>query len=423
VIPLLKKATLDPNSLKNFRPVSNLPFISKILEKVVLEQLNDHKLENDLNEKFQSAYRKCHSTETALLRISNDLLQSMDQKQCCFLVLLDLSAAFDTVNHNILLNRLSDRFGIKDDALSWISSYFNRRSHFVTINGSRSTAVFQHCNVPQGSVLGPTFFSDYISPLASIFAKWGVSFHSYADDTQIYASFTPGVDEELVLARLSNCIREVRIWMANNFLKLNDEKTDFIIIGNKYFMPQVQCKSLTVGEQCVPTSTSVRNIGASLDSSLTMDTEIKAKCKSAWWQLYQISKIRRFLTPEQVKTVTVSLVLSKLDQNNSLLHDLPACVLLKLQRVQNSAARLLCSASRQVDAAPLLVSLHWLPIKKRIMFKIVLLVYKCLNGIGPLYLSELLSFYSNTESRKCLRSSSLDNLHVPRIYRSEIVYP
>ena len=147
---------------------------------------------------------------------------------------------------------------------------------------------------------------------------------------------------------------------------------------------------------------------------VAMETEIKTKCKSAWWQLYQISKIRRFLTADQLKTVSVSLVLSKLDQNNSLLHDLPECVLVKLQRVQNSAARLLCSAGRQFDAAPLLVSLHWLPIKKMIKFKIVLLVYKCLNGIGPLYLSELLSFYSNSESRQCLRSSSLDNLHVPR---------
>ena len=191
--------------------------------------------------------------------------------------------------------------------------------------------------------------------------------------------------------------------MANNFLKLNDDKTDFIIIGSRSFVPRVECKILTVGEQSVSTSTSVKNIGASLDSSLAMETEIKAKCMSAWWQLYQISKIKRFLTPEQVKTVTVSLVLSKLDQNNSLLHDLPDCVLIKLQRVQNSAARLLCSAGRQFDAAPLLVSLHWLPIKKRIKFKIVLLVYKCLNGIGPLYLSELLSFYSNSESRQCLR--------------------
>ena len=181
--------------------MSNLPFISKILEKVILEQLNEHKVNNDSIEKFQSAYRKYHSTETALLRISNDLLQSMDKKQCCFLVLLDLSAAFDTVNHNILINRLSDRFGVKDDALSWITSYLHNRSNFVSINGSRSSPVVQHCNVPQGSVLGPTFFSDYISPLSHIFDKWGVLFHSYADDTQIYAPFTPGVDEDIVINR------------------------------------------------------------------------------------------------------------------------------------------------------------------------------------------------------------------------------
>jgi len=107
VTPLLKKSTLDPNCLKNFRPVSNLPFISKVLEKVVLKQINAHKTDNNLNEKFQSAYRKNHSTESALLRIQNDLLQCMDQRQCCFLVLLDLSAAFDTANHNILIERLA----------------------------------------------------------------------------------------------------------------------------------------------------------------------------------------------------------------------------------------------------------------------------------------------------------------------------
>lgn len=161
-------------------------------------------------------------------------------------------------------------------------------------------------------------------------------------------------------------------------------------------------------------SNSVKNIGASLDPSFSMETEIKAKCKSAWWQLYQINKVKKFLTTDQLKTVTVSLVLSKLDQNNSLLHNLPDCHLVKLQRIQNSAARMLCSAGRQVEASPLLISLHWLPIKQRIKFKILLIVYKCLNGIGPLYLSELLSSYSNSESRQCLRSGSLDNLYIPR---------
>lgn len=414
VTPLLKKTSLDSNHLQNYRPVSNLPYLSKILEKVVLEQINNHKTANDLNEKFQSAYRKNHSTETALLRINNDLLQSMDKRQCCFLVLLDLSAAFDTVNHDILLKRLSDRFGIKDDALAWITSYLKNRSHFVSINKSRSTPVLQHCNVPQGSVLGPTFFSDYISPLSDIFAKWGVSFHSYADDTQIYVPFQPGVDEDQVLRKLINCINEVRIWMAKFFLKLNDDKTDFILIGNNCFLSKVSTEYLTVGDHLVPVSDSVKNIGASFDSSLSMETEVKQKCKSAWWQLYQISKIKSFLTVDQLKTVTVSLVLSKLDQNNSLLHDLPDYLLDRLQRVQNGAARMICSAHRRSDAVPLLASLHWLPIEQRIKFKILLLVYKCLNGIGPSYLSEFLSPYTNSEPRQCLRSSMLDNLHVPR---------
>ena len=112
-----------------------------------------------------------------------------------------------------------------------------------------------------------------------------------------------------------------------------------------------------------------------------METEINLKCKSAWWQLFQISKIKSFLTVDQLKTVTVSLVLSKLDMNNSLLHDLPDYLLIRLQRVQNSAARMICSARRECDAIPLLASLHWLPVKQRLKYKILLLVYKCLNGI------------------------------------------
>ena len=121
-----------------------------------------------------------------------------------------------------------------------------------------------------------------------------------------------------------------------------------------------------MGDHCVSASNYVKNIGVTLDSSLSMENEIKSKCKSAWWQLYQISKIKKFLTTEQQKTVILSLVISKLDRNNSLLHKLPDSLLVKLQRIKNSAARFLCSADRQVDAIPLLVTLHWLPVKNRI---------------------------------------------------------
>jgi hypothetical protein len=119
-----------------------------------------------------------------------------------------------------------------------------------------------------------------------------------------------------------------------------------------------------------------------------MENEIKSKCKSAWWQLFQISKIKKFLATKHQNPVLLSLVISKLDRNNSLLHNLPDYLLVKLQRIQNSATRFLCCADRQVDAIPLLVTLHWLPVKQSIKFKILLIVYKCLNGMDPLYLSE-----------------------------------
>ncbi len=414
VTPLLKKATLDHNCLKNFRPVSNLPFISKILEKVVLKQINSHKILYNLSEKFQSAYRTDHSTETALLRIQNDLLQSMDKGKCCFLVLLDLSAAFDTVNHGILLQRLSQRFGIRDRAFEWIRSYLSDRNNFVAINTSESTRITQHCNVPQGSVLGPTFFSDYIAPLGEIFRRWGVSYHSYADDTQIYMPFTPGVDEDHAYDKLVGCIGEVRTWMAYNFLKLNDDKTEFLVVGSSHFLPKVRHSDICIGEETVRASVHVKNIGAVLDGTLSMDKEVSAKCKSAWWQLFQLSKIKKYLTVEQLKTVIFSLVLCRLDQNNSLLFGLPHKSIMRLQKIQNAAARLVCSARRFDDSLPLLSALHWLPIEQRIIFKIALLVYKCRHNRAPSYLSELVTRYAASFNSRRSDSNCLDN---PRTFK------
>jgi hypothetical protein len=179
VTPLLKKSNLDHNILKNFRPVSNLPFLSKILEKIVAKRLLEHKDKNLLHEKMQSAYRKHHSTETALVRIQNDILRAIDNKQCVCLVLLDLSAAFDTVDHPTLITRLSDRFGVRNSALEWIKSYLHERKQFVNILGVKSAAHVLNCNVPQGSVLGPGMFGDYDSPVAAIFCKYGIEYHLY----------------------------------------------------------------------------------------------------------------------------------------------------------------------------------------------------------------------------------------------------
>ena len=148
--PLLKKTNLDHKDLKNYRPVSNLSFLSKLIEKIVALQLSNYLRDNHLHETLQSAYRKFHSTETALIKVHNDIITAIDNGQS---VILDLSAAFDTVDHGILLTRLSTRYGIRDRALDWFVSYLSDRTQFVKLDGSSSHSIHLTQGVPQGSVL------------------------------------------------------------------------------------------------------------------------------------------------------------------------------------------------------------------------------------------------------------------------------
>ena len=382
--------------------MSNLSFVSKLFEKVVSKRLDSHKSSNCLYEPYQSAYRAGHSTETAVLRVQNDILREIDSEKCVFLVLLDLSAAFDTVSHQILLKRLAVQYGVKGKAADWLRSYLTERTQSVLVSGTYSEPAVLKYGVPQGSVLGPGLFSDYSSPVASLIRSHGVSVHCYADDTQLYAAFHPR-EETVILKKLEKCIEDLRLWMNANRLKLNDSKTEFIIFGTKHMLKQVSTTSIRVGEEYITAAAEVRNIGAFLDNEMTMLRQIKNTCKGAWLNLYNIGKIRCFLTVEQTKSVVHAYVTSKLDGNNALLAGCPAVHTSQLQRVQNAAAKLITKTSKHDHAKPLLHELHWLPISDRIIFKILLLTYKSLNNEGPVYLKDLLTFYRPSRN---LRSAS-----------------
>ena len=230
VTPLLKKPSLDADHLNNNRPVSSLSFISKVIEKVVAARLSKHMEQYNLYEVKQSAYRKGHSTETALLRIQNDLLKAADNHHASCLVLLDLSAAFDTVDHTILLTRLSQDVGLSGVPLKWCTSYLSGRTQTIKAASSLSSAAHLACGVPQGSVLGPILFTVYTAiELGKIIRKHGLDYHMYADDTQLYISFRND-DIASALTKLENCLAEIKTWMVKNRLQLNSEKTDIVII-------------------------------------------------------------------------------------------------------------------------------------------------------------------------------------------------
>ena len=190
ITPILKKPSLCVNSLKNFRPISNLPFLGKVIEKVVAAQLSSHLSAHGIHDPMQSAYRPGHSTETALLRIQDGINRGLDAGVGSLLALLDLSAAFDTIDHTILLERLEAVAGIRGAALAWLRSYLHGRTQSVIINGVRSTTVDLSTGVPQGSVLGPLLFLVYAIPLRSVIGRHpGVRHQGYADDRQLYTQF------------------------------------------------------------------------------------------------------------------------------------------------------------------------------------------------------------------------------------------
>ena len=259
--PLIKKIILDAEILKNYRPVSNLSFLSKLIERLVCVQLVNHLGKNGLYEVFQSAYREVHSTETTLLRVQNDILQAVDCRGGAILVLLDLSVALD---HEKLIRTLHAYCGIKGNPLKWFLSYLKGRVQSVLIGFTFSREQNLLFGVPQGSVLGPVLFTIYTTPLGRIIQRHGLTYHLYADDTQLYMAFKPCdvTSKSDAISRIEACVADIRIWMNDNFLKLNDDKSELLIITTREKLSKISDTSIKVGNQSItPSDDPTRNLG------------------------------------------------------------------------------------------------------------------------------------------------------------------
>ena len=395
----LKKTNLDSDVLQNYRPISNLSFLSKILEKCVYNQLTEYLTKSGLFAKFQSGYRKGYSCDTAVLKIQNDTLLMIDRKSHVVLMLLDLSAAFDTINHDILLNKLKIMYGIDGIIIQWIKSYLTKRSFKVSVNGVYSESCSLEIGIPQGSILGPLLFILYTKELETIAAKYNFSIHLYADDSQIYFSFDPkNNSKEGNLELLQSCFNEIRQWMGSNYLKMNDDKTEIMELhahqpnGNSYLRESF---ALDEDLECeVVPSISAKNLGFYFDSKMNLEEQISKVRQKCYMNLRNIGRIGNKLSFALKVQLVHSMVHSILDYSNASYGNLTATQLNKLQKVQNSGVRFiygLYGKEKRRHIGPFLKELHFLPIHYRIRFKIAIMVFKSLNNIGPDYISDMIS--------------------------------
>ena len=283
-------------------------------------------------------------------------------------MLLDLSAAFDTIDHHLLLNHLKHHMGIMDHALQWLTSYLQERSQRVRIRQLTSSAHQLLYGVPQGSILGPLLFTLYTHPLSSIVSHHHLQHHFYADDTQLCISFSPRSSSSLSdsVELIEAAVTDIKQWMDAHYLKLNEDKTEILVIKRPSLRSAPSINTVNICGCDVSPSPSVRDLGVVFDSCFGLESHVAAVCKVAFCHLHSIWKVRKFLSEDATRGRVQAHVISRLDYCNALYYGIPITLRNKLQRVQNAAARVIVQARKFDHITPILQRLHWLPLEHRI---------------------------------------------------------
>ena len=406
--PTIKNRSGNPELLSNYRPVSNIPFLSKLIEKIVLLQLDQHLTDNNLYCSRQSGYRRFHSCETLNISLFDNILKNIDEGSVVALLLLDMSAAFDTVDHSLLLTSLINDYGIEGAVLKWFDSYLENRLYCVNIHDCFSNFLCAYFGVPQGSILGPILFVLYTKHLQHIAMKHGLEIQLYADDTQLYIAFKP-LDNKIIVCKTKECLNEIKHWLCSRYLKLNEEKTKLVLLCK----PSVQIafqQDKCLHNFCIPTDVcdiseenwnlnpEIKSLGVHLDQNLNMKKHISDVKKYCIGQLRSWRKITEFLNEEVRLMLVKQLLLSKIDYNNSLLIGIPNSAINGLQFIINCAIRFIYNLHYHEHVTPFIVKSHILPVKYRIDFKICLMVYNCMHCLAPSYLQHLLKWNTPTHS-------------------------
>ncbi|KAL0829839.1 hypothetical protein ABMA28_003322 [Loxostege sticticalis] len=337
IIPLPKKS--NPSSFSDYRPISILPFLSKVLERVVHQQLSTFLTNCSLLNPFQSGFRPGHSTTTALVKITDDIRHGMDDKKLTVLALLDFSNAFNTVDFDILIGILRS-LNISPTAIDWFQSYLHGRRQRIIAEDSSSAWCDIGAGVPQGGVLSPLLFSVFIN---SITLDLTSSYHLYADDLQLYCQ---GSLENLpnTVQTVNNDLRRISEWSKSFGLKVNPAKTQVMVAGSSRLISKITWGSLPHivfdGVQ-IPYSKEVKNLGVYLDSSLTWEKHVCEVSRRLFASASSLNRLRNFLPIPTKIALVQTLLLPILDYADCCYLDLSERFLDKLERLQNYCIRII----------------------------------------------------------------------------------
>ena len=381
--PLIKKAGLDAEAKKNFRPVNDLLFMSKLVERCADEQVDSHMTSHNLHENSQFAYKQHHNTELMMLGVTDEVLRGFDENQATVIIFLDLSAAFDTIDVDKLLEIMYEEIGLGGTVLKWFRSFLEGRTQRVKIDGQYSESMNVPCGAPQGSVLGPKCFNINVRSQPMVFKRCMFSSSSFADDSNGRKQFALTFQFNVLTHDVIECLNEIVKWSNSHFMKINPEKTEILLLCPSSINDEVIIRGVIYEGQCIRFSKEVKNVGVWLDMNLRMDKHINYVTSHCYKILKDIGRISKCLEQSHLENIVHAVVSHRLDYCNSLFMNIEKDHLFKLQKVQNAAAKLILGKRKRESASQALKQLHWLNVDARVTFKILLLVYKILNGFCP----------------------------------------
>ena len=398
VTPIFKGG--DKTCLENYRPISVIPILAKIMEKIAYDQTIKYLTENKVLTNCQSGFRSMHSTETALINVTEKWLKEIDNGNIVGIVMIDLKKAFDTIDHSILLEKL-EMHGFDHSTLKWFKNYFEDRRQFTSVNGYISDERTLTCGVPQGSLLGPLLFTLFVNDMPNYVKSCEVSL--YADDTCL---FTSSNDPRQVEKKLNEDISNLSLWLKQNKLLVNPKKCEAMFIGTRQRLKNkndaIKHCHISIEGNEIQKVDSCKYLGVIIDKNLSWNDHIERVRKKVIKSIYLLKRLRSFINERTALLFYRSIIQCNLDYCSSVWSNGSKSQLDKLQFLQNRALRIVMNVEYLFPTSTLYETLKLDRLQVRWSKLVARTMYRAVNKLCPSYLSDIFSF---RETPYCIRSN------------------